>query len=347
MPGPNVAASRSGARPQCRDFRAHRAAVLLNLLAHFGDEPGLGVEAGRRYHLSLHGASGLALISSRTLRDAMDVALRYVDLAFAFGQLTFTEVGEQARLRFDDSAIPEDLRAFRTERIMTGIHTFGQDMFSVAIPMSSVRFRHAAPADTTRHRAVFELEPEFRAEVKELAFDCAYLDIPLPQANGWARVTCEQLCRDLLTTCRAWTGVAGSVPDLMVRNPGEIPDQLAVATGLSMSPRTLSGRLCEEGTSFRVLVDEVRQMMSEALLTHTGMTTEQVAAQLGYAEPAFFIRAFRRWRGGPPQEFRAGASGSRASAAAVSRPSSRRAPFWTSTSTSPMTHKEMAETCSP
>ncbi|WP_406231302.1 helix-turn-helix domain-containing protein [Nocardia sp. NBC_01009] len=85
-----------------------------------------------------------------------------------------------------------------------------------------------------------------------------------------------------------------------------------------MSPRTLSGRLREEGTSFRVLVDEVRQMMSKALLTHTGMTTEQVAAQLGYAEAASFIRAFRRWGGRPPQEFRARASGSRASAAELS-----------------------------
>ncbi|WP_406231303.1 AraC family transcriptional regulator ligand-binding domain-containing protein [Nocardia sp. NBC_01009] len=108
-------------------------------------------------------------------------------------------------------------------RIMTGIHTIGQDMLSAAIPMSSVRFRHAAPADTTRHRAVFELEPEFRAEVNELAFDCAYLDIPLPQANDWARDACEQPCRDLLTACRARTGVAGSVRDLMVRNLAKFP----------------------------------------------------------------------------------------------------------------------------
>ncbi|MFD0364234.1 AraC family transcriptional regulator [Nocardia sp. GCM10030253] len=289
--------------------------VLRNLLERFGAEAGLGVEAGRRYRLPFYGAWGLALISSRTLRDAVDVALRYVDLAFAFGRLTFDEVDGRARLRFDDSEIPEDLRAFLTERVMTGIHTIGQDMFSAGIPMSSVRFRHSAPADTTRHRAVFELEPEFDAEVNELAFDRAYLDLPLPQANDWARGTCEQLCRDLLTTRRARTGVAGSVRDLLVRNPGEIPDQLAVANGLFMSPRTLSRRLHDEGTSFRALVDEVRQMMSEELLTHIDMTTEQVAARLGYAEAASFIRAFRRWKGCPPQEFRARASRQRASAA--------------------------------
>jgi AraC-like DNA-binding protein len=289
--------------------------VLRNLLARFGAEPGLAIEAGRRCHVSMYGAWGLALISSRTLRDAVDVALRYVDLAFVFGQLTFAEVDGQARLRFDDSVIPEDLRGFLTERIMTGIHTIGQGMFSAGIPMCGVRFRHSAPVNTTRHREVFELEPEFEAEINELAFDRAYLDIAMPQANDWARGTCEQLCRALLSTRRARTGVAGSVRDLLIRNPGEIPAQLAVATALFMSPRTLSRRLHDEAASFRTLVDEVRQMMSEELLTHTGMTTEQIAARLGYAEAAPFIRAFRRWKGCPPQEFRARASVPRVSAA--------------------------------
>ncbi|MFQ6398316.1 AraC family transcriptional regulator [Nocardia sp. KC 131] len=292
--------------------------VLRNLLARFGAEPGLGIEAGRRCYVSMYGAWGLALISSRTLRDAVDVALRHVDLAFVFGQLTFAEVDGQARLRFDDSVIPEDLRGFLTERIMTGIHTIGQGMFSAGIPMCGVRFRHSAPANTTRHREVFELEPEFEAEINELAFDRAYLDIVMPQANDWARGTCEQLCRALLSTRRARTGVAGAVRDLLIRNPGEIPDQLAVATALFMSPRTLSRRLHDEAASFRTLVDEVRQMMSEELLTHTDMTTEQIAARLGYAEAASFIRAFRRWKGCPPQEFRARASAPRVSAATPS-----------------------------
>ncbi|WP_069160410.1 AraC family transcriptional regulator [Nocardia altamirensis] len=278
--------------------------VLRNLLARFGDEPGLGVETGRRYHLSLYGPWGLALLSSRTLRDAVEVALRYVDLAFAFGRLDFDESDELARIRFDDSEIPEDLRSFLTERIMAGIHTIGQDMFATGLPMAAVRFRHPAPADTARHRAVFGFEPEFSSDINELAFDAGYLDMALPQANEWARATCEQLCRDLLSTRRARMGVAGSVRDLLVRNPGQLPDQLTVATLLFMSPRTLSRRLRDEGTSFRSLVEEVRQVMSEELLTRTDMTTEQVAARLGYAESASFIRAFRRWKGCPPQEFR-------------------------------------------
>ncbi|MFE3189804.1 AraC family transcriptional regulator [Nocardia sp. NPDC059240] len=279
--------------------------VVRNLLARFGHEAGLGVEAGSKYHISLYGPWGLAMLSSRTLRDSVEVALRYVGLAFAFGQLEFEETETEARLVLDDTEVPADVRGFLTERVMTGIQMLARELFTGGVPVSRMTFRHHGPADTGRYREVFGLEPEFDAPRNEFVFDAAYLDVPLPQANEWARSTCEQLCRDLLVRRQARTGVAGEVRDLLVRDPGRIPDQVAVAAELFISPRTLSRRLAEEGTSFRALLDEVRQMLSEELLDHTDMTTEQVAARLGYAEAASFIRAFRRWKGCPPQEYRA------------------------------------------
>lgn len=278
--------------------------VVRNVLERCGDEPGLGAVAGSRYHISLYGPWGLALLSSRTVREVIDVALRFLDLAFVFGQLIFDESEGEAHLRYDDSEVPHDVRAFLAERIMAGIRTIGVELFAAGIPLQRVEFRHAAPWDTTRHTEVYGVEPIFGAPTNTVTFDSVYLDMPLPQANEWARGTCEQLCRDLLAKRRARTGVAGAVRDLLIRVPGEIPDQLAVAGELFMSPRTLSRRLGEEGTTFRALLDEVRQTLSEELLTHTDMTTEQVAARLGYTEAASFIRAFRRWEGCPPQDFR-------------------------------------------
>lgn len=279
-------------------------AVVRNLLAQTGDLPGLGVEAGSRYHISLYGPWGLAMLSSRTLRDSVEVALRNLDLAFVFGQLGFEETETEAILVFDDHEVPEDVRGFITERVMTGIQMIGKELYSTGVPVHRIQFRHRGPADTTRYREVLGIEPEFEAPRNELAFPVAALDMPLPQANEWARSTCEQMCRDLLARRHARAGIAGTVRDLLVRSPGDIPDQVAVAAGLFMSPRTLSRRLNEEGTSFRALLDEVREALSEELLDRTGMTTEQVAARLGYAEAASFIRAFRRWKGCPPQEYR-------------------------------------------
>ncbi|MGW4118012.1 AraC family transcriptional regulator [Nocardia sp. NPDC004711] len=279
--------------------------VVRNLLARFGDESGLGVEAGLRYRVSLHGPWGLALLASRTLRDAVQVALHCVEPAFAFGRLSFEEADGEGRLRFDDWELPEEVRAFLGERVMTGVQVIARELFSVGVPVRRLSFRHGAPADTARYRSVFGVEPDFGAAGTELAFDAAHLDVALPQANEWARSRCEQMCRDLLARRHARTGVAGAVRDLLIRNPGVLPDQSAVAAEMYVSARTLSRRLHEEGTSFRTLLDEVRQALSEELLDRTDMTTEQVAGRLGYAEAASFIRAFRRWQGCPPQEYRA------------------------------------------
>lgn len=279
--------------------------IMRNLLRHCGDEPGLGALAGQDYHIATYGAWGLALITGRTLRDTVDTALRYVDLAFAFTQLRFEESDGEARLYIEDAQIPPEIRAFLVERVMSGINTIGQDLFSAGIPLIRLTFRHPAPADTSRHLEVFGVEPVFSAPENCLVFDATLLELPLPQANDWARQAYEEVCRDLITRRRQRTGFAGMVRDLLARHPGEVPDQATVAAELHVSSRTLFRRLAEEGTSFRALLDEVRETLAEEFLCTAGMTTEQVAHRLGYAEPACFVRAFKRWKGVSPQAFRA------------------------------------------
>src|SRR5437660_7592220 len=58
-------------------------AVIRNLVRALPDVPGLGLEAGSRYHLTTHGIWGLALASSPDLRRAINFGLRYLDLTFA------------------------------------------------------------------------------------------------------------------------------------------------------------------------------------------------------------------------------------------------------------------------
>ncbi|MFI6042709.1 AraC family transcriptional regulator [Nocardia sp. NPDC051321] len=278
--------------------------AVRNLLERFGAEPGLGAEAGSSADIPLSGPWGLALLSSRTMGDAVDVMVRYLDRFSVSGRLLAEESGGVTRVRFDDAEGPPDLRVFLAERIIAGIKTIGSGVFESGIPATRVEFRHPAPASTGRYREIYGLEPLFGAETDAVSFDGRVLDLPVPATGERARGACVQFCRDLLDRHRTRSGVAGAVRDLLVRTPGTIPDQIAVANELFMSPRTLSRRLNEEDTSFRGLLDEVRQLMSEQLLAYTDLSTEQVAARLGYAEAASFIRAFRRWKGCPPQEFR-------------------------------------------
>jgi Arabinose-binding domain of AraC transcription regulator, N-term len=58
--------------------------VIRNLVRALPDVPGLGLQAGSRYHLTAHGIWGLALVASPNLRQRDQLGLRYLDLTFAF-----------------------------------------------------------------------------------------------------------------------------------------------------------------------------------------------------------------------------------------------------------------------
>jgi AraC-like DNA-binding protein len=71
-----------------------------------------------------------------------------------------------------------------------------------------------------------------------------------------------------------------------------------------MSTRTVQRRLEEHGTSYQDLVDDVRAAMARALLRDRARSIIDVAFELGYADLKGFYRAFRRWTGTTPAEFR-------------------------------------------
>ena len=78
-----------------------------------------------------------------------------------------------------------------------------------------------------------------------------------------------------------------------------------VAAELNMSSKTLERRLADRSTTFSALLDDVRGGLAKRYLTDTDFRLEQIAYLTGYSEPAALVRAFRRWTGTTPMQFRA------------------------------------------
>jgi AraC-like DNA-binding protein len=83
------------------------------------------------------------------------------------------------------------------------------------------------------------------------------------------------------------------------------PNIETVSRALATSPRTLQRRLLEDGTSFRFAVEEVRAALARHYLDEGQLALHDVAFRLGYAEVSAFLRAFKRWTGITPTQFRA------------------------------------------
>jgi len=78
----------------------------------------------------------------------------------------------------------------------------------------------------------------------------------------------------------------------------------AVAARLGMSRRTLQRRLKEEDVVFKELVDTVRRRMALRYMENPALGLAEIAFLCGFSEPAAFTRAFRRWTGSAPRDYR-------------------------------------------
>jgi AraC-like DNA-binding protein len=277
-------------------------AVVRNIVRLIGHVPGLGLDAGRRYHLTAYGIWGYVLLASRTLGSAIEVGIRYLDLTFAFVRFRAERSRHELVLWLDDEAIPAECRQFLLERDAAAAVSLHRELFQAAIPLRRAWFRGPQPPYAGRFADFFPGPVSFDRPANLLALDAALADRALPQANEQTARVCEEQCRELLDRRRAPAGIAERVRRSLLR-PGQPADMAAVARVLGMAPRSLHRHLAAEGTTYRRLVGEVRSALADEMLSHR-MSVDEVAERLGYAEPASFIHAFRRWRGTSPGAYR-------------------------------------------
>lgn len=278
--------------------------LIRNLVRHLGHIPGIGLQAGLRYRLSSYGIWGFALLSSPNYRSAIQLGLRYLDLTCVFHRIQFEEKGQEAILIFDDRDVPEDLKLFVLERDIAGALSMQRDLTNSRLPLFSAHWRLAPPADASPHQALLGVAPVFDAPENRVVFSRALLDLPLPGANPVVAKQCEVECQAILARQRAYGGLAGKVRDCFLARPGQVIDMEMIALELHMTSRTLRRRLEAEGTSFRQLQDEVRQVLAEELLTSTNLNLEEIAERLGYGDVSNFLRAFKRWKDMSPGSYR-------------------------------------------
>jgi len=98
--------------------------------------------------------------------------------------------------------------------------------------------------------------------------------------------------------------VTTEVRRLLLQSAGDFFDINQVAARLNMSERSLRRRLNAESVSFRTLFEEVRDLLATEYLAKTDLTVAEIAHLLSYSETVNFRRAFMRWNGTTPSEYR-------------------------------------------
>ncbi len=284
-------------------FHAQELRVFANAQAS-AREPALGLSLGLRMHVSAYGILGYTMLASRTLRDALELALSRPALLGTYFNLALEEHGDEARLVAREYRYAPDLERFNTELCMTSLLTVVRDLLGEPVAPRHLALPFPRPAHAALYEERLGCPVRFDAPAGVLAFDAALLDRPLPLADP---VTCHSGMRQCLKLDARLSNRDNVLEQVRRHLDGHLRESATlhgVARRLHRSERTLRRHLQRLNTSYQQLLDEVRYDKARRLLADTDLPIYLIAEQLGYSETASFRHAFQRWSGQSPSLYR-------------------------------------------
>ncbi len=260
-------------------------------------EPALGVHLGLRMRVSSHGFLGFAAMTASTVRDALELAVRFSAIRTSAIGLALVVEGETASLVIEERTDLGGIREFVVLALLVGIWQLGAELTGQSLE-GYAECAFAAPAGIAA--AVVE-RVSFDRPAHRLVFPSTMLAMKLRSADTVAtRLAIEQCERELATTSDG--ELAAKLRAVLERDAATtLPE---VAKALHLSTRTLKRRLAEQHTAFSKIRDDLRRQRALLLVDNRALSIGEVATRLGYTELPNFTRAFRKWTGVTPIAYR-------------------------------------------
>jgi AraC-like DNA-binding protein len=289
---------------QARISHRQRLAIYRNA-TRLAKRPDVGLLAGARQRISDYGIYGYAMVSSKTFGDALMFSLEHVTMAGpAVRQISFSIEGTTGVLRSHGLDTLGDLLPFAAEFWRSSMTTVFSRVLEAPFPSMRMVFPFSAPGHWRNYERVFNCPIDFGADSMEWHFNADILGLPCPNANPITAKICQQVCNNVLTERPGESELGRKIRAACLNSPQRPPSASEIASEFGLSLRTLHRRLAEDGISFQAIVDGVRRSLAVELLENTYMAVDQIAERIGFSDATSFRKAFKKWTGRSPSEFR-------------------------------------------
>lgn len=266
-------------------------------------DPCLGVTLARRLDRGAYGLVDFAPRTAATLRQALEVVVRFQRLAEETS--TFQLMEERGKAVLRHHGLPEN-RVYN-EYVISMIIAAGRQILDGTWIPERAWFAHARPPDIGPLCAFLGTEEvEFGARYDGILFDAATLDRPLRTSDPPLHALLVQQAEQALAAQPSRMDLIGQVREQVRHSLGEggEPNIERVAARLSVGSRTLQRRLADRGTSFQDVLEEVRESLARIYLADPELGLKEIGERLCYSDVRAFDRAFKRWTGLTPGEYR-------------------------------------------
>ncbi len=314
--------SRSAALPELAELMAEvprgptartRWFNLLSEIAERLNEPDLPLKIGAALQVRHLGIAGQVLLSCDTLGEAAEHFCRYCRLVDDTG---YTRIHRRARTGEatfhwgaggTEASVPPPAMEQIWAGAMLGLSQWLTGRADIA---GEFHFHHPRPDDIAGYERMLGPRLHFSRQETRAVFPSWTMELPVathvpemrPIVEAQAEASLRALERETDRTHDLACRVSELIAHELARGMASVE---SIAPQLALSSRTLNRRLADAGTSFRALCESVRRTRAENLLCDDTVSLAEISFMLGYQEQSTFQRAFKRWTGMTPGEFRA------------------------------------------
>ena len=283
---------------------------LWRAAARLTQDPGFGLKAGSQVGPASFNVVSFILQSAATLRQALGVVQKYQTLVSDGGRFQLLPGAQASWLVYHPRQGELAFSPHQLEAVLAAVVTSTRWIHPRPLQPERVRFSHEQVGPLAGYREAFGCPVEFNQAYSGLLISNDALDLPLPQANPQLAQVHEALAAAQLEALAA-TQSAAQAPDLalqawIARHLGPpLPTRAAAALAFGWTERTLARRLQRQGTTWGALLDDARRAQALQRVGGTTQPLKDIALGLGFAELSPFYRAFARWTGATPGQWRA------------------------------------------
>ncbi len=268
--------------------------------------PEFGLRLGRQLQPSAHGPLGYLALSSPDLITSLESLRDFLPVRLPFVQLDISSDRDwlHCALTIKLEANADEQRILH-ECFAMVIQSLAESVLGREVTNARIELAHAKPAYHRLYRQYLHSQVTFGRTLNTFKLPANLARQPNASGDPESYALAQNLCLKLMEQVpKSALSTADRVKHLLLsKTPGSV-SETDVARAMYVSKRTLARRLEKEGDSYRAIRERLLSELAARHLRESGLTVESVATLLGYNDTAAFRKAFYRWYGQAPSEFR-------------------------------------------
>lgn len=289
--------------PQGRVTAQNFSALWLGVSKVLDDE--LFGQDSRRMKVGSFAMLSAILVSCNTLSSALTRMTKFFNLVLDDFHCSVEVNGCFAFLKIAEKQDAKAPRIFGYETLLMLQHGLACWLIGRRIPILGAAFAYPEPSRSAEYQFMYCARLSFDEGATAIQFDRTYLNLPVVQNDRTVKEFVRHAPANIVLKYKNTNSLTAQVRRRLRSGiNGEWPEFAVIAKAMSMTPSTLRRRLEDEGQSYQTIKDQVRRDMAIDELCHTTKNIAEIAAALGFTEPSAFHRAFKKWAGASPGEYR-------------------------------------------